>query len=181
MSPPTLDEYVREDHAAVRSTIERFHASRNSHRSEAFDELRAQLIAHEVAEEVVVLSALASVDPALHGRCTARMQDRSLAPTLAALGRLGAEDWRFDSLFAELERRFDAHADTEETMVLPALSSSLDADELRELGRRYVSTRDRKGARRGVADQDLVPADATDVDAVEAHDAIAVTMQRGAL
>lgn len=174
-----LDEIVRGDHERLRGLVSDFHAARNSHRAAAFGELRALLIAHEVAEEVVVLPALAIADPGLRDAAADRVDEQSsIASILARLARLGTDDWRFDSLFAQLEASLAAHLGAEEGLVLPALRAGLDDTELAKLGRRYVRTRDAKGTRQKEQDDRDAPAARQETD--EAHRALAVTTQRGA-
>ncbi len=174
-----LDERVREDHAMLRELFTRFHGARNSHRADVFDELHGALIAHEVAEEVVVLPALAIADPELRDAGAERVAEQSsIAAMLARLARLGTEDWRFDSLFAELESAFDAHALAEEDLLVPALREGLDDAELGRLGRRYARTRDAKGTR--AKEHDGRDGARAREEADKAHRAFAITMQRGA-
>lgn len=171
-----LDELVRDDHAAARALFQQFHAARNTDRAQAFEELHAALIAHEVAEEVVVLPALAVSSPSVRNAADERIAEQGeLASMLARLARLGTEDWRFDSLFAELEERFYAHMGAEEDQLLPALRGAFDEGELDRLGRKYRRAKEAKGRPSARLHDPGAHAEAE-----HAHDAIAVTAQRGA-
>lgn len=145
-SGSTLVDLVVGDHESIRAMLEQFHREHNSQRATSFHELRRFLLAHEVAEEVVVYPAYAQAASGPPEAPPRRIDEqRAISEMLARLERLGVEDWRFDSLFAELEACIASHSSQEEQQILPVLLEELSSQELLALGQRYCELRDADG------------------------------------
>lgn len=129
---------VLADHQEAKRLLERFDTLPASERGDAFCEITYELVRHEVAEEEVVYPALRRFADGGDDLADMRIEEQSAAEELLKkMEKAGVEDAEFPSMFAKLRTEVLAHADAEEKTVFPELTSNVNADELRTLGKRY--------------------------------------------
>ncbi|MFI0900459.1 hemerythrin domain-containing protein [Streptomyces sp. NPDC020983] len=122
-------------HARIRDLFETVRNTRGERRKEAFDELRALLAVHEVAEEVVVRPV--AKDSAGEREAAARDDEEAeAAKVLKRLEGMDVDSAEFTALFAEFERAVGDHADHEEAEEFPALMRDCTEERRKAMGER---------------------------------------------
>lgn len=126
------------DHRQAEQLLERFHDTPADQRDEAFCELTYTLVRHEVAEEEVVYPALRRYVDGGDDLADMRIAEQAKAEELLAeMERAGVMSAEFPAMFNTLRSEVLAHAEAEEQSVFPELTTSVKADELLELGKRF--------------------------------------------
>jgi hemerythrin superfamily protein len=133
---PTKDiiDLIREDHEEVKGLLSKVdNATSGEARKEAFDELVRRLVAHEVAEQVI-LHPLTRKGPNGDAVADARLKEEADAEErLSDLESMGVEDEDFAARFETLRRRVLEHAESEETTEHPRVREAIDPDHLVKL------------------------------------------------
>lgn len=114
-------------HARIRELIDEVERSRDEQRREAFEELRALMIMHEVGEDEVLRPLVEEgAEP-------------DLIEVLHRVERLDQGDVEFARALTELRSAVDAHAARLEGWTFPLVLESWDLDRRRLLGRRMAA------------------------------------------
>lgn len=126
------------DHRQVEGQFERFDTIPVEQREAYFCELVHLLVAHEVAEEVVVYPAIRSDAPDGEQISKARIEEQSEAEEkLAGMEKLDATTAEFATQFAELKTAVLQHAQAEEQEVFPLLQTVEDEASRAHMGAQY--------------------------------------------
>ncbi|MGY2702086.1 MULTISPECIES: hemerythrin domain-containing protein [unclassified Nocardioides] len=123
-------------HARIRDLFTEVREAAGAERSELFAELRALLVAHETAEEMIVRPVVTDNG----GKAVADARNAEEAEATEVLDELdGLEptDADFDKLLASLEKSVDAHAEAEETAEFPLIERSCDEERRLGMGRMF--------------------------------------------
>lgn len=133
-----LVQLLLADHQEAKSLLTGFDTVPAASRDEAFCQLTYELVRHEVAEEEVVYPALRRYVDGGDDLADLRIKEQSEAEQLLAeMEKAGVESPQFLPMFEKLRAEVLAHAEAEEQTVFPELTSSVNPDELRTLGKRY--------------------------------------------
>jgi hemerythrin superfamily protein len=122
-------------HARIRDLFGTIRDTRGERRKEAFDELRALLAVHEVAEELVLRPTSKKVT----GEQQVQARNHEEAEAAEVLKRLESMDVdgpEFDSAIADFERSVGEHADSEEQEEFPAILRECSQEHRRTMGDR---------------------------------------------
>jgi len=141
---PDIVDLVLAEHRGIRAQLDAFPEVSDQDRSEAFDSLVAEIVAHEECERLVLYPAVQSL--VAGGAAIARdlLEEQVEAERhLHAMEKTPIEDAEFDSLFRRLERRLRDHADAEEKHAIWAVLAQTDSESRRRLGSRYQRARRR--------------------------------------
>jgi len=123
-----------EQHARIRDLFGEIRSSTGEDRKRAFGELRALLVAHETAEEMILRPVTAGAG----GKTVAdaRNQEESEATTvLKQLDKLDADSPEFAEMLAGFETSVDEHAEAEEHEEFPLIEQSCTAERRVAMGR----------------------------------------------
>jgi hemerythrin superfamily protein len=135
----TVTDFLRRQHAEVRSMFAQMEGAQGETRTQIFDCLRAFLAVHETAEEEVIYPALRKSGGDAAAVVAARLKEEDQAKkTLSELEKLGPDGEGFGGLFAEFRSAVIDHAHSEETEVFPLLEHSQDADALRSMAQKLA-------------------------------------------
>jgi hemerythrin superfamily protein len=135
---PELIALLLADHQEAKRLLQGFDSVPASERDSAFCEITHELVRHEVAEEEVVYPALRRFVDGGDDLADMRIKEQSQAEQLLAdMEKAGVESPEFPAMFSKLRQEVLAHAEAEEQSVFPELSTNVNADELRHLGKRY--------------------------------------------
>jgi hemerythrin superfamily protein len=133
-----LVQLLLADHRQAEHLLDRFADVGADRRDEAFCELTYTLVRHEVAEEEVVYPVLRRYVDGGDDLADMRIAEQAKAEELLAeMEKAGVDSAAFPAMFTTLRSEVLAHAQAEELSVFPELTTSVRADELRELGTRY--------------------------------------------
>jgi hemerythrin-like domain-containing protein len=122
---------VRRQHDDIRRLFDEVEAARPNRRSEAFQPLVRLLAVHETAEELVIYPSLLLVGSQGRRAAAARKAEEDAAKK--HLAALESSDPRSSGFLAELRAfrvEVEAHADAEDTEILPLLEQHRSAAEL---------------------------------------------------
>jgi hemerythrin superfamily protein len=136
---PTDDivSLLAQDHETIRERLLEFESAQPEIRSALFRELTAQLVRHEVAEEIVVYPALRE-EPGGVAVTEERVAEESEAERLLAhMEKLDPETEEFMGALRDLTAAVLAHAANEEAEVFPLLLAHEDASYLEMLGQKF--------------------------------------------
>jgi hemerythrin superfamily protein len=130
-----------EQHARIRDLFSEITSSSGDERKHAFGELRALLVAHETAEEMI----LRPVTSGAGGKAVAdaRNKEESEATSvLKQLDKLDVDSPEFGEMLASFEKSVDEHAEAEEHEEFPLVEQSCNEDRRKAMGRmmRVVET-----------------------------------------
>ena len=124
-------------HARIRDLFEEVRDAAGDERATAFAELRALLVAHETAEEMIVRPIV--TDAGGKDVADARNAEEAAATeVLDELDGLDPADADFDALLASLESSVDAHAEAEESDEFPLIEKSCDEAQRLGMGRMFL-------------------------------------------
>ncbi len=109
-------------------------AATGAERQQRFNELRALLVAHETAEEMVLRPVSSQL--AGHDVADARnAEEKAANQVLAQLDRLDATGDEFDTLFRQFQQMILDHAAKEEAEEFPFVQNGRPPEELASMGR----------------------------------------------
>ena len=138
ISAMDLVELLDQDHRHVEQLLARFGDLPPEGREEPFWNLVAELVRHEVAEEVVVYPAIRSDMPDADRVADARIAEQSAAEEkLSQMEKLDRETVEFTTTFHELRSAVLAHTKAEEETIFPLLRNGEDEAALAGMGERY--------------------------------------------
>lgn len=123
-----------EQHARIRDLFTEVRTTTGDDRRQAFGELRALLVAHETAEEMI-LRPITS-DAGGKDVADARNQEESDATdVLQQLDRMDPDSPEFTELLSTFEQSVDEHAEAEEHEEFPLVEQSCDEERRAAMGR----------------------------------------------
>jgi hemerythrin superfamily protein len=122
-----------EQHARIRTLFKDVHEARGRARADLFAELRATLVVHETAEQLILrpVSKRVTDDAVVEGRVEEEVEATKV---LADLDELDPESKEFHELLTAFERSVDEHAEAEERLEFPAVVAGCTVTERRQLG-----------------------------------------------
>ncbi|BBA95540.1 putative hemerythrin HHE cation binding domain protein [Actinacidiphila reveromycinica] len=124
-------------HARIRDLFASVRATRGDVRRQAFDELRALLAVHEVAEELIVRPVAKRT--AGEGETEARNSEEAEATRmLKRLEHMDVDSAEFDAVVEEFERAVGEHADHEESDEFPSILRECTAEQRHTMGERLA-------------------------------------------
>ena len=126
------------DHEKAKTLLDKLDGTPDAQLCDYFDNLREELVRHEVAEELIVYPAFrknVAGGDSIADACIA--EQAKAEETLAALEKEDSHSRSFRTQLAELRQSVLAHAKHEEHEVFPALEANTRITELEELGDRY--------------------------------------------
>jgi hemerythrin superfamily protein len=125
----TVTEFLRRQHAEVRSMFAEMEQAQGDARTQLFDCLRAFLAVHETAEEELVHPAArkAGGEDVVKARLA---EEDEAKKVLSELEKIGPDGEGFAQKFTAFQKDVDAHATAEEQDLFPILENKLDADTL---------------------------------------------------
>lgn len=124
-------------HARIRDLFDAVLDTTGEERRAAFDELRALLAAHEVAEEVVLRPVTEKLVPAAVTRAR-NDEEREAARELADIEGMDPEDAEFAPRLRLLAESVALHAAREEAEEFPAVLGEVSQEQQAEMGRRLL-------------------------------------------
>lgn len=133
---------LKSDHQAAKALLQKFDNLSES-RDEYFCEVVQTLVAHEVAEELVVYPVIRE-SPAGDAVANSRLAEQAEAEQLLAdMESDDSSSAEFTQKFIELRSAVLEHAEAEESTVFPLLEQITDADQRADLAGRYSKAKDR--------------------------------------
>jgi len=128
------------DHKEVKSMFREFERG-GAGKHDLFLRIRDALKLHTTIEEEIFYPA---VQKHLPDQITeARQEHKTVDGLLVELGKIQAEDVRFDELMRELIKDVEHHAGEEESEMFPQSREKLGMDELRRLGEQMLQRKER--------------------------------------
>jgi hemerythrin superfamily protein len=132
---------VLAQHKEVAKRLDAVQKATPSERSVEFDSLAALLGVHETAEETVIYPVLRKLGDEGTRVADARTHEEDAAKEiLTKLKGLDAGSEDFTALFTEFSAKVHEHAASEESEVLPLLTSSVAAEERQAMGSAFVAS-----------------------------------------
>jgi hemerythrin superfamily protein len=130
-------EQLDADHQRVKEQFGRLDASPLSERESLFCELVQMLVAHEVAEEVIVYPVIRRLSAQGEAEAEARITEQAEAEErLAAMEEMQPMSAEFGTALIALQSDVLAHAQAEERGAFPLLAQ-VEVEERAELGTKY--------------------------------------------
>jgi hemerythrin superfamily protein len=127
-----------EQHTRIRRLFSQVKDAKNEEKQQRFDELRRLLAVHETGEELVLRPV--SKDTAGSEVTDARNKEESeAAHVLAELEKMDIDTLAFDAKFSEFELAVSRHAEAEEQLEFPTVTSQHTVEELDRMGRRLLA------------------------------------------
>ncbi|GAB2978568.1 hemerythrin domain-containing protein [Nocardioides montaniterrae] len=122
-----------EQHARIRTLFTDVHDAVGSERGRLFAELRALLVVHETAEQLIVrpVSSQVTDDAVVQGRIE---EEADATKVLADLDQMAPDSAEFHALFTAFERSVVEHAEAEETLEFPAVVAGCSVEQRQRLG-----------------------------------------------
>jgi len=118
----------------------RLDAATGKHRQELFQQLVAELVRHEVAEEEILRPV--SKHDAGEAIANARIKEESEAEgLLKEMEKLDPGSAEFTSKLAKLRREVERHAESEETKEFPRVAAKETTERLEQMGRAYEAAK----------------------------------------
>jgi hemerythrin-like domain-containing protein len=132
---------VLEQHKEVAQRLAAVLNAAGNARSAEFDSLAALLGVHETAEETVIYPALRKLGDEGTRVADARTHEEDAAKEiLAKLKSLDTSSQDFEALFAEFSSKVHEHAASEESEVIPLLTSSVSAEDRQAMGDAFLAS-----------------------------------------
>jgi hemerythrin superfamily protein len=132
---------VLEQHKEVAQQLDAVLKATGSGRSVEFNSLAALLGVHEAAEEAVIYPVLRELGEEGTRVADERTHEEEAAKEiLTKLKSLDAGSQAFEALFAEFSSKVHAHAASEESEVIPVLTSSVSAEDRQSMGDAFVAS-----------------------------------------
>ncbi|HVW35255.1 MAG TPA: hemerythrin domain-containing protein [Acidimicrobiia bacterium] len=125
-------DLIKGQHGQVKSLFATLRTANGKAATKAFDDLRAMLAVHETAEEEIIYPALRGLgfDDIVEARLA---EEDEAKKTLADLEKMGPTAAGFAGELAAFEKAVLAHADAEETHVLPRLEQGIEPEERQKM------------------------------------------------
>src|SRR5512144_847743 len=128
---------VTKDHRAVENLFATL-KEKTGDRAQLLEQLRAELIAHAKAEEIVLYPFIKKALPDERAQVDEGSKEHHEVESMVEkLSGLSADDKAVDTLLDQLEAAVGDHVEEEENEVLPGLEQVVDEDALRELGESF--------------------------------------------
>lgn len=122
-----------EQHARIRTLFKDIHDAAVESRAALFAELRATLVVHETAEQLILRPVSEKVTD--HAVIQGRLEEEEEATkVLADLEKLDADSSQFHELLTAFERSVDEHAQAEEELEFPAILAACTIEQRKKLG-----------------------------------------------
>jgi len=142
---PTTDNdvttVVLEQHKQVAQRLDAVRTATGSARADEFDALAALLGVHETAEETVIYPALRKLGDEGTRVADKRTHEEDAAKEiLTKLKGLDTGSQEFEALFEEFSSKVHAHAASEESEVIPLLTSSVSPEERQAMGEAFLAS-----------------------------------------
>lgn len=132
---------IKNDHRVMERLFEQM-KSRKADRAALLKECVARLSAHSWAEEERVYPAIVKADPPEQGQVHHGVEEHHEAEQLMhKLEEIDPKSAEFESVLDDFIEAVTHHVEEEETKILPALSESVDAERLVELGAAFEERR----------------------------------------
>jgi hemerythrin superfamily protein len=133
-------EALRHDHQEVREMFVRLEAATGERRRELFQQLVAELVRHEVAEEEILRPV--SKRDAGQAIANARIKEESQAEELLKdMENLDPGSAEFTANLAKLRRDVERHAEAEESKEFPRVAKKETTERLEQMGRAYEAAK----------------------------------------
>jgi hemerythrin superfamily protein len=134
--PSGIIEALCQDHNEVRDLLERVENATGQGKRELFEQLVAELIRHEVAEEEILRPV--SQRDAGRAIAQARMKEEHAAEeVLKDLEKLDPSSSEFATKFSKLRTAVERHAEAEETKEFPRIAKKESPEQLERMGKAY--------------------------------------------
>jgi len=131
-----------EDHEEIRNLFDKVAAGTGARRKDRFDQLREQLVRHEVAEEAIVRPLTkryaADGERVAHARVNEESNAEAILKEMEGT-EMGSARW--DRLFERLHTAVLRHADKEESVEFPRLQATVDPTELTKRGAMFATAK----------------------------------------
>ncbi|WP_181763635.1 hemerythrin domain-containing protein [Streptomyces albidus (ex Kaewkla and Franco 2022)] len=124
-------------HARIRELFAEVHQSQSDVKRAKFDELRALLAVHEVAEEMI-LRPVAKKEAGEKEAAARNEEEAEANKVLAELEKMDLAGSQFELKLAELEKAVRKHADHEERDEFPHLRARCSSEQLQKMGKRLL-------------------------------------------
>ncbi|HEX3946098.1 MAG TPA: hemerythrin domain-containing protein [Acidimicrobiales bacterium] len=133
-------EALRQDHDEVRALFGRIESAVGDDRRDLFQQLVAELVRHEVAEEEILRPV--SKRDAGEAIANARIKEESEAEALLKeMESLDVSSPEFEVKLAKLHQDVEQHADAEETKEFPRVQEKESADRLEKMATAYETAK----------------------------------------
>jgi hemerythrin superfamily protein len=133
-------EALRRDHQEVRKMFGRLETATGKRRRELFEQLVAELVRHEVAEEEILRPV--SRRDAGQAIANARIKEESRAEDLLKeMEKLDPDSAEFTAKLAKLRRDVERHAEAEETKEFHRVAKKETTERLEQMGRAYEAAK----------------------------------------
>jgi hemerythrin superfamily protein len=130
------------DHREVEEVFTEIEKGAGGAKRDLVEHVIAELVRHSVAEEIYLYPAARRVLPDGDKLADHELEEHAEAEQLMkSLEKTDAEDPEFDELTRKLIDAIRHHIEDEENDLLPKLRDACDADELRELGEKFESSK----------------------------------------
>jgi hemerythrin superfamily protein len=141
--PQDLIDAIVSDHRQAEGVFDEIEASGDARlRRELVEHVITELVRHSVAEEMYLYPTARKVLPDGDELADHEIAEHAEAEkVMKAIEQTDADDPEFGRLVAELIADIRHHLRDEETDLLPRLRSACDAEELRELGRKFEQSK----------------------------------------
>jgi hemerythrin superfamily protein len=130
-----------EEHKEVATLMQELGA-KNVARLEVFQELHRSLLSHAKGEEAEFYPAVRDLDEELASKIPEAFEEhKEVERLLEQMTRAIDDDAEFKALLSELKENVEHHVEKEEGEVFPAVEQHLSAQELNDLGKRYLDAK----------------------------------------
>ncbi len=141
----TVIDLIQSEHQEIEALLARVadRGNSNTDRSDAFDELAANLARHEAAEQAVVRPEIGKIDGT---EAEARDAEETKADAmLEQLRSIDVGSSEFNALFDKFRSAVLRHAEHEEAEEHPKLEANLDPERLVDMGDEFVQAEEDAG------------------------------------
>jgi hemerythrin superfamily protein len=139
---------LKSDHAEVKSMFREFERG-GADKHGLYVKIRDALKLHTMIEEEIFYPACEAKMRDLISE--ARQEHKTVDVLLVELGKIQAEDVRFDEMMREVITNVEHHAGEEETEMFPRAQEMLGMDELNRLGEQMQQRKGGRGGQRTAA------------------------------
>lgn len=121
----TATELLRQRHEEIKTLFEKTEHADRTARSEAFDQLKAALTAHESSEEMCIHPLARSISDAADTVVLKRLEEEEAAKNqLKKLSAMSPTDDGWDSEFMQFKNAVLQHAEAEELELFPLIDAN---------------------------------------------------------